>query len=105
MNLSRSNPILRIVFVTARVLRVSAAGLGKMTGSIFGELQYFAADLGTAVMMGAQPRQWKRTVRKVFAEQLLQFGVKSVRFVLILAVSVGDSIVVELEVWTGVVGQ
>ena len=105
MNLSRSNPILRIVFVTARVLRVSAAGLGKMTGSIFGELQYCAAVLGTALLLSAQPRQWKRTVRKVFAEQLLQFGVKSVRFVLILAVLVGISIVVQLDVWTGKLGQ
>src|SRR5688572_6134004 len=105
MNLSRSNPILRIPFLFVRVLRVGAGAVGKVTRSIFGELQYFAAVLGTALLLGAQPRQWKRTVRKVFAEQLLQFGVKSVRFVLILAVLVGISIVVQLDVWTGKLGQ
>jgi phospholipid/cholesterol/gamma-HCH transport system permease protein len=105
MNLSRSNPVLQIAFVPARILRVGVAGLGKVTRSFFGELQYFAAVLGTTLLVAAQPSQWRRTVRKVFAEQLLHFGVKSVRFVLILAVLVGISIVVQLDVWTGKLGQ
>src|SRR5687767_10468572 len=105
MNLSRSNSVLRIAFIPTRVLKMSAAGVGKGTRWFFGELQYFAAILGTTLLVAAQPRQWKRTVRKVFAEQLLQFGVKSVRFVLILAVLVGISIVVQLDVWTGKLGQ
>ena len=40
-----------------------------------------------------------------FAWQLLLSGVESVRFILILAVLVGISVVVQLEVWTGRVGQ
>ena len=105
MNLSRSYLLLQIPTVAARFLRVGLAAVGKMTRQFFGDLQYFAAILGTTLVIGAQPRQWRRTVRKVFAEQLLQFGVKSVRFVLVLAVLVGISVVVQLDVWTGKLGQ
>ena len=105
MNLSRSNLFLNVASVSACFLRAGVATLGKVTRSFFGELQYFAAILGTTLLVAAQPRQWRRTVRTVFAEQLLQFGVKSIRFVLILAVLVGISIVVQLDVWTGKLGQ
>ena len=44
-------------------------------------------------------------MRKAFAEQLLQLGIKSVRFTTVLAVLVGVSIVVQLDVWTGKLGQ
>lgn len=87
------------------MIRPALAALGKATREFFGDLRYFAAILGTTLLMAAQPRQWRRTVRKVFAEQLLHFGVKSVRFVLVLAVLVGVSVVVQLDVWTGKLGQ
>jgi phospholipid/cholesterol/gamma-HCH transport system permease protein len=81
------------------------AGVGRRARKFCDELQYSAAVLGTALWLGAQPLTWRRTVRKVFAEQLLHFGVKSVRFILVLAVLVGISIVVQLDVWTGKLGQ
>ena len=70
-----------------------------------GEARYLAAIVGAVLFLGAQPRQWRRTVRKVFARQLLFFGVESVRFISVLAVLVGVSVVVQLDVWTGRLGQ
>jgi phospholipid/cholesterol/gamma-HCH transport system permease protein len=105
MNLSRSNLFLHVASVTGRLLCVGVATLGRITRSFFGELEYLAAILGTSLLVAAQPRQWRRTVRKVFAEQLLEFGVKSIRLVLILAMLVGISIVVQLDVWTAKLGQ
>jgi phospholipid/cholesterol/gamma-HCH transport system permease protein len=69
------------------------------------ELRHISAVLGTTLALSLQPRQWKRTVRKVFAKQLLFLGVESIRFILILAVLVGISVVVQLAVWTGKLGQ
>src|SRR4051812_22162718 len=69
------------------------------------EWQYLAAVLGSALFLSAQPRRWRRTVRAVFARQLLLFGVDSIRFILVLAVLVGVSIVVQLDVWAEKLGQ
>ena len=68
-------------------------------------VQYLAAVLGTTLFLGAQPRRWRRTVRGVFARQILLSGVESIRFILIMAVLVGISVVVQLDVWTGKLGQ
>lgn len=81
------------------------AGLGAFVIEQWRELQYLAAVLGTTLFLGAQPRRWRRTVRSVFSRQVLLFGVDSIRFILILAVLVGISIVVQLDVWTGKLGQ
>jgi phospholipid/cholesterol/gamma-HCH transport system permease protein len=89
----------------ARTVQGGLAAVGGVTIGSCRNLQYCAAVLGTIFMLGAQPRRWRRTVRKVFAEQLLELGVKSVRFTVVLAVLVGISIVVQLDVWTGKLGQ
>jgi phospholipid/cholesterol/gamma-HCH transport system permease protein len=68
-------------------------------------VQYLAAVLGTTLFLSPQPRRWQRTVRDVFARQFFSFGVESVRFILILAVLVGISVVAQLSVWTGKLGQ
>ena len=81
------------------------AGLGAFVIEQWRGLQYLAAVLGTTLFLGAQPRRWRRTVRGVFSQQVLLFGVDSIRFILILAVLVGISIVVQLDVWTGKLGQ
>jgi phospholipid/cholesterol/gamma-HCH transport system permease protein len=104
MNLSLSNLPLWTK-PALRASRISLAGPGGMVMRYFGELRYLAAVLGTTLLLGAQPRQWRRTVRKVFAEHVLHFGIKSVRFILVLAVLVGISVVVQLDVWTGKLGQ
>ncbi len=81
------------------------ASLGAFAIEQWRELQYLAAVLSTSIFLGAQPRQWRRTVRRVFSQQLLLSGVESIRFILILAFLVGISIVVQLDVWTGKLGQ
>src|SRR5438270_2369694 len=81
------------------------ASLGAFVTEQWRELQYLAAVLGTTLFSAAQPRRWRRTVRRVFALQLLFFGMESVSFILIVAVLVGVSIVVQLDVWTGKLGQ
>jgi phospholipid/cholesterol/gamma-HCH transport system permease protein len=64
-----------------------------------------SAVLGTTLFLSVQPGRWRRTIRKVFAQQLLLVGVDSVRFVLVVAVLVGISVVVQLNIWTGKLGQ
>lgn len=105
MNLSGSNPFSNFAFSAARSVRLAIAGVGVVTTQVFYNFRYLAAVLGTTLLVGAQPRQWKRTIRKVFAKQLFNYGVKSVPFILVLAILVGISIVVQLDVWTGKLGQ
>ena len=81
------------------------ARLGAFVTEQWRVLQYLAAVLGTTIFLGVQPRNWRRTVRRVLSQQVLLFGIESIRFILILAVLVGVSIVVQLDVWTGKLGQ
>jgi phospholipid/cholesterol/gamma-HCH transport system permease protein len=81
------------------------AGVGAFAGTQLRGAQYLAAVLGTTLFLSVQPGRWRRTIRKVFAQQLLLIGVDSVRFILVVAVLVGISIVVQLSIWTGKLGQ
>jgi phospholipid/cholesterol/gamma-HCH transport system permease protein len=89
----------------ARLSRFGLVSVGTAAQRQMGELRYIAAVLAGTLAVGAQPGQWKRTVRKVFAKQVLFFGVESIRFISILALLVGISIVVQLDIWTGKLGQ
>ena len=48
---------------------------------------------------------WTRAARKAFALQILSIGVEPLWFVGAVALFVGISVVVQLTVWTGQVGQ
>jgi phospholipid/cholesterol/gamma-HCH transport system permease protein len=91
--------------VAIRCFRGVLANIGSFVGEHCGRVQYLAAVLGTTLLLGAQPRRWRRGVGNVFRRQFFFFGVESVRFILILAVLVGISVVVQLSVWTGKLGQ
>jgi phospholipid/cholesterol/gamma-HCH transport system permease protein len=91
--------------ISSRVFQGALAGVGSFVGEYCGQAQYLAAVLGTTLVLSAQPRRWRRAVREVFARQFFFFGVESVRFILILAVLAGISVVVQLSVWTGKLGQ
>ena len=91
--------------VSSRLSRKTLAGVGGFVREQWREVHYLAAVLGTTLFLSAQPRRWRRTVRGVFARQFFFFGVESVRFILIVAVLVGISVVVQLGVWTGKLGQ
>jgi phospholipid/cholesterol/gamma-HCH transport system permease protein len=85
--------------------RQAIGGLGQLVQTQARELNYLAAVFGTVLVLGAQPRRWSRPVRNVFAWQLFSFGVDSVRFIMVLAVLAGISVVVQLSVWTDKLGQ
>ena len=87
-----------------RPVRV-AGRLGETVWAQWNELRHGAAVIGTLFGVAVRPRYWGRTVRSAFARQLLSSGVESVPFVLILAVLVGISVVVQLNVWAGKLGQ
>jgi phospholipid/cholesterol/gamma-HCH transport system permease protein len=81
------------------------AGVGAVVREQWREVQYLAAVLGTTLILSAQPRRWRRTVRDVLARQVLVSGVESIGFILIVSVLVGISVVVQLDVWTAKLGQ
>ncbi len=89
----------------SRLPRQTLAGISDFMREHGGELQYLAAVLATTLLLSAQPRRWRPAVREAFTRQFFFFGVQSVRFILILAVLVGVSVVVQLSIWTGKLGQ
>jgi len=82
--------------------------LGRLGGKVWAqwdELRHTAAVIGTVLRVCVQPRCWRRTVRKAFAQQVLSIGVEPLWFVGALAVFVGISVVVQLTFWVGEAGQ
>ena len=79
--------------------------IGARVWAQWDEARHLAAVLGTLLGVAVRPRSWGRTVRGAFARQLFSSGVESVPFVLVLAVLVGISVVVQLNLWTGKLGQ
>lgn len=90
---------------SGRLSRRALAAVGGCVRAQWREMQYLAAVLGTTLFLGAQPRRWRRAVRGVFTRQFFLFGAESVRFILIVAMLVGISVVVQLSVWTDKLGQ
>ena len=88
-----------------RLFQKALGTVGGLAREQWGAVQYLAAVLGTTLFLSAQPRRWQRAVRGVFASQFFFFGVKSVRFILVVAVLVGISVVVQVGVWTDKLGQ
>jgi phospholipid/cholesterol/gamma-HCH transport system permease protein len=89
----------------SRLFLKMLADVGCYARAQWREVQYLAAVMATTVFLSVQPRRWQRTVRGAFARQVLLLGVESIRFILIVAVLVGISVVVQLDVWTGKLGQ
>jgi phospholipid/cholesterol/gamma-HCH transport system permease protein len=82
-----------------------AERLGGWIWTQWDELRHAAAVIGTVLGMCVQPRYWTRAARKALALQILSIGVEPLWFVGAVAVFVGISVVVQLTVWTGQVGQ
>ncbi len=55
--------------------------------------------------LAAQPRYWPRTVRAVFARQILFTGVEALSFVALVALITGVGVVVQAQLWLGKTGQ
>jgi phospholipid/cholesterol/gamma-HCH transport system permease protein len=90
---------------TSRLSSKTLGGAGEFAEEQGRAALYLAAVLGATLFLGAQPRRWRRPVREVFARQFFSYGVESVRFILVLAALVGVSVVVQLGIWTGKLGQ
>jgi len=98
----------KLIWVDSSSIRFcgeTLGGLGGVAREQWCALQYLAAVLGTTLFLSVQPRRWGRVTREVFARQFFFSGVESVRFILIVAVLVGISVVVQLGVWTDRLGQ
>lgn len=79
-------------------------GLGRSAWEQWRRWRHLAAVAFTVLPASLQPRHWPRTVRNVFARQLLATGVESVFFVSFLGVLVGVTVVVETYHWLDKVG-
>ncbi|MBM3882933.1 MAG: ABC transporter permease [Verrucomicrobia bacterium] len=86
------------------IARTACSRVGKVTWHRWHELQRLAAILGTLLWVSLWPRHWRRTVRQVFARQLLFTGVESVWFTVVLGLLVGMAVVMQAHVWLGKVG-
>jgi phospholipid/cholesterol/gamma-HCH transport system permease protein len=79
--------------------------LGAKTLEKVARLRHLVAVVYAVVLTAATPKAWPRTVRNVLARQVLFTGYEAVRFVSVVAIMVGISVVVQAQVWLGKVGQ
>ncbi len=57
------------------------------------------------LLLAWHPRNWPRTVRAVFARQILFTGVEALKFVTLVAFLTGIAVVVQAQLWLGKAGQ
>lgn len=69
--------------------------LGERTRDYALEISQSLAVLGAVLILSVQPRQWRRTVRTVFARQFLFTGVGAAKFTAVLATLAGVLVVVQ----------
>lgn len=67
---------------------------------------YILAVIGAVLLLAMRPfTSWQRTVRDVFARQLLFTGVDAMFFAVRIAAAVGVLIIVQAELWLGTLGE
>lgn len=81
------------------------AALGQRTLNLFGAVTYVLAVAWTVMRAAARPPHWPRPVRNVLARQILFTGYEASRFVALIALLVGLSVVVQAQVFLRKVGQ
>ena len=82
--------------------------LASMGESVLGWIRaqnYLAAVVWTVARLGIRYSSWPQTVRNVLARQILFTGYEAVRFVSLVALAVGISVVVQTQVWLAKFGQ
>ena len=79
--------------------------IGLRTRGYVLEVLQSLAVLGAVVVLSLQPRQWKRTVRSVFARQLLFSGWAAAGYTAALGALAGILVVVQANLWLGRVGM
>ena len=82
--------------------------LGRLGATLiesYREAVYLASVALSVAVLTIRPRHWRRTIRQVFACQLLQTGVNTIAPVGLVAFLVGISVVMQAHLWLGKVGQ
>jgi len=81
------------------------SGFGSFVVQRAQSVAYLTGVVSGALALAVQPRHWPRTVRNVLARQLLFTGVEAIRFISTIALLVGVSIVVQVQLVVSRVGQ
>ncbi|OGV44654.1 MAG: hypothetical protein A2X46_03590 [Lentisphaerae bacterium GWF2_57_35] len=79
--------------------------MGEKTLEKVARLRHLVAVVCAVLQVAVTARGWPRTVRNVLARQVLFTGYEAVRFVSVVAIMVGISVVVQAQVWLTRVGQ
>ncbi len=80
-------------------------GIGRFFVDQARGVAYLAAVIAAALRLSVLPRHWPQTVRNVLARQILFTGVEASRFISLIAVLVGISIVVQVQLLLTRLGQ
>jgi phospholipid/cholesterol/gamma-HCH transport system permease protein len=81
------------------------ARIGLNVRTSWRSFTYILSVAASVVWVSLNPRHWRRTVRNVLARQILFTGFQATKFVSILAMLVGVSVVVQVQFWTSALGQ
>ncbi|HMO49713.1 MAG TPA: ABC transporter permease [Kiritimatiellia bacterium] len=79
--------------------------LGMNTRASWRSFFYVLAFAVSVVVAALRPAHWRSTVRNVLARQILFTGYQATRFISVVALLVGISVVVQVQVWTAALGQ
>lgn len=79
--------------------------IGRFTVERLRSLAYLTGMITASLKVALRPRHWPQTVRNVLARQILFTGVEAVRFISLIALLVGVSIVVQVQMLLTRVGQ
>jgi len=66
---------------------------------------HFFALLWSVLFLASAKSTWPRTTRNVFARQILFTGVEAMKFVSLVAIITGLSVVIQAQIWLGKTGQ
>lgn len=80
-------------------------GIGRFFVDQARAVSYLAAVVAAVLWVAVRPRHWPKTVRNVLARQILFTGVEATRFIALISLLVGVSIVVQVQVLLTRVGQ
>jgi len=81
------------------------AFLGRHTIARLGAVSYLVAVAWTVLVAAVQVRHWPRPVRNVLARQILFTGYEATRFVSLIALLVGLSVVLQAQMFLRKLGQ
>ena len=79
--------------------------LGETVIAFGGRCVYLTSVMCAVVMLAIQPRRWRRTIRQVFARQLLETGVNSIAPAGLVALLIGILVVMQAQLWLGKLGH